>query len=38
MEEVTSPSVLFVHGAGEGAYEADALLVASLRDRLGPVL
>ncbi len=28
--------VLFVHGAGEGAYEEDALLVASLRDALGP--
>ena len=28
--------VLFVHGAGEGAYEQDGLLVASLRDALGP--
>ena len=28
--------VLFVHGAGEGAYEEDRLLVASLRDALGP--
>ena len=28
--------VLFVHGAGEGAYEDDELLVASLRDALGP--
>ena len=28
--------VLFVHGAGEGAYEEDGLLVASLRDALGP--
>jgi predicted alpha/beta hydrolase family esterase len=28
--------VLFVHGAGEGAYEEDGLLVASLRDELGP--
>lgn len=27
--------VLFIHGAGEGAYEEDALLVASLRDALG---
>ena len=27
--------VLFVHGAGEGAYEEDGLLVASLRDALG---
>ena len=36
MEVVTSSNVLFVHGAGDGAYEADALLVASLRDRLGP--
>ena len=29
-------AVLFVHGAGEGAYEEDELLVASLRDALGP--
>ena len=28
--------VLFVHGAGEGAYEEDGPLVASLRDALGP--
>ena len=28
--------VLFVHGAGEGAYEEDGLLAASLRDALGP--
>jgi uncharacterized protein len=28
--------VLFVHGAGQGAYEEDGLLVASLRDALGP--
>jgi uncharacterized protein len=28
--------VLFVHGAGEGVYEEDGLLVASLRDALGP--
>jgi predicted alpha/beta hydrolase family esterase len=28
--------VLFVHGAGDGAYEEDGLLVASLRDALGP--
>ncbi len=28
--------VLFAHGAGEGAYEEDGLLVASLRDALGP--
>ena len=28
--------VLFVHGAGEGAYEEDNLLVTSLRDTLGP--
>lgn len=28
--------VLFVHGAGEGAYEEDELLAASLRDALGP--
>ena len=27
--------VLFAHGAGEGAYEEDGLLVASLRDALG---
>lgn len=27
--------VLFIHGAGEGAYEADALLVASLQNALG---
>jgi uncharacterized protein len=27
--------VLFVHGGGGGSYEADATLVASLRDRLG---
>jgi hypothetical protein len=27
--------VLFVHGGGEGAYEEDAKLAASLRDRLG---
>jgi predicted alpha/beta hydrolase family esterase len=31
-----APVVLFVHGAGEGAYEEDGLLVASLRDALGP--
>lgn len=28
--------VLFIHGAGEGAFEADGLLVASLRRALGP--
>ena len=28
--------VLFVHGAGEGAYEADAKLAESLRRKLGP--
>jgi predicted alpha/beta hydrolase family esterase len=28
--------VLFVHGAGEGAYDADAKLAADLRDQLGP--
>lgn len=28
--------VIFVQGAGEGAYEADGLLVASLRKALGP--
>lgn len=28
--------VLFIHGAGEGAYEEDALLVASLQNALGP--
>ena len=28
--------VLFVHGAGEGAYGADAKLAADLRDQLGP--
>lgn len=28
--------VLFIHGAGEGAYEEDELLVMSLRDALGP--
>jgi uncharacterized protein len=27
--------VLFVHGAGEGAYDADAKLAADLRDKLG---
>src|SRR5688572_25688107 len=29
-------SVLFIHGAGEGAYEEDSLLVASLQNALGP--
>jgi pimeloyl-ACP methyl ester carboxylesterase len=28
--------ILFVHGAGEGAYDADAKLAADLRDELGP--
>ena len=28
-------AVLFIHGAGEGAYEEDGKLVASLRDDLG---
>lgn len=28
--------VLFIHGAGEGAYEEDELLVASLQNALGP--
>lgn len=28
--------VLFIHGAGEGAFEEDGLLAASLRDALGP--
>lgn len=28
--------VLFIHGAGDGAYEEDELLAASLRDALGP--
>jgi uncharacterized protein len=28
--------VLFIHGAGEGAFEEDGLLVASLRNALGP--
>jgi pimeloyl-ACP methyl ester carboxylesterase len=28
--------ILFVHGAGEGAYDADAKLAANLRDQLGP--
>ena len=28
--------VLFIHGAGEGAYEADELLAASLQNALGP--
>src|SRR5215203_697838 len=28
--------VLFLHGAGKGAYDADARLAADLRDRLGP--
>lgn len=28
--------VIFFHGAGEGAFEADALLAASLRRELGP--
>lgn len=31
----SSRSVLFVHGAGDGAYEEDELLVASLRGSLG---
>jgi uncharacterized protein len=29
-------SVLFIHGAGEGAYAADQLLAASLQTALGP--
>jgi len=29
-------SVLFIHGAGQGAYEEDGLLVASLQSALGP--
>lgn len=28
--------VLFIHGAGDGAYEEDELVAASLRDALGP--
>jgi predicted alpha/beta hydrolase family esterase len=28
--------VLFIHGAGDGAYEEDELLATSLRDALGP--
>jgi predicted alpha/beta hydrolase family esterase len=28
--------VLFIHGAGQGAYEEDGLLVASLQNALGP--
>jgi predicted alpha/beta hydrolase family esterase len=28
-------NVLFIHGAGEGAYEEDRLMVASLQDALG---
>lgn len=28
-------SVLFIHGGGQGAYEADALLVESLQKELG---
>ena len=28
--------VLFIHGAGEGAYEADKHLAASLQHSLGP--
>lgn len=28
--------VLFIHGAGEGAFEEDGLLVASLQNALGP--
>ena len=28
--------VLFIHGAGEGAYEADKKLAASLQQLLGP--
>lgn len=32
---MTKP-VLFIHGAGEGAYEEDGLLVASLQQALGP--
>jgi uncharacterized protein len=31
----TKRDVLFVHGGGEGAYEADEKLAASLRDALG---
>jgi predicted alpha/beta hydrolase family esterase len=29
--------VLFIHGAGEGAYEEDGLLAASLQTALGPI-
>lgn len=32
---MTKP-VLFIHGAGEGAYEEDGLLAASLQQALGP--
>ncbi len=28
--------VLFIHGAGQGAYEADRLLATSLQNALGP--
>ncbi len=31
-----SKNVLFIHGAGDGGYEADKLLAASLRKELGP--
>ena len=30
-----SKNVLFIHGAGDGGYEADAMLAASLRKELG---
>lgn len=35
MSNAKQRPVLFVHGAGEGAYAWDAKLVTSLRDRLG---
>ncbi|MFT4038738.1 MAG: alpha/beta fold hydrolase [Thermomicrobiales bacterium] len=31
-----TPNVLFIHGAGDGAYAEDAKLVESLRQHLGP--
>ena len=35
MKKQLSKHVLFIHGAGEGGYEGDVALVASLRKALG---
>lgn len=35
-ERPTPEEVLFVNGAGEGAYEADLDLAVSLQEALGP--